>query len=298
MTTLLVSSIKSGFDVTGVDISKKAGETFLENKIGVFKNIDLSEQVITGKYDVIIGGPPCKPWSSVNLTRRRSKHRDYKLLSKFFNHVEENLPKVFMFENVPLVNNDRVLNSRLKKLTNDFGYSIEKQIVSYYDYGAPTKRRRLITFGIQDGGSNPFFKSLENYKTSEHSNVENAIGYLKDAKIGCEVDHEWPNLKTIYKYMENYKTGKFGWYILKWNKPAPSFGNVMKTYILHPDYLQNKNKRVISIKEALLIMGFPKNFHFKEGEGIGARYQMVVDSVSPTFSYVAAKCIKNILNSY
>ena len=291
---------KAGFDVTGADKSLKAGETYQDNDIGEFRHNDLSGDLIKGNFDVIVGGPPCKPWSSVNLTRRRKKHKDYKLLSKFFNHIEENTPKAFMFENVPIIKNDRTLNLHLDKLEKSFGYTVRKQIVSYYDYNACTMRRRLIAFGLHDGGNNPFFSSLEeNYKhIDKNSNVKSAIGYLRDTESGYETDHEWPQLKTIYKYMEYYKTGKFGWYILRWNKPAPSFGNVMKTYILHPDSLNRKEKRVISVKEALLIMGFPKNFHFKEGEGLGIRYQMVVDSVSPIFSYAAAKCIKDILKSY
>ena len=291
---------KAGFDITGADKSVKAGETYENNDIGNFRHVDLSKDLIKGDFDVIVGGPPCKPWSSVNLTRRKKRHKDYMLLSRFFNHVEENVPKAFMFENVPTIKNDIELNLQLNKLEKSFGYTVKKQIVSYYDYNACTMRRRLIAFGLHDADSNPFFGYLEEkYKRiDKKSNVKSAIGYLRDAKEGCEADHEWPQLKTIYRYMNYYKTGKFGWYILRWNKPAPSFGNIMKTYILHPDSLRRKEKRVISVKEALLIMGFPKNFHFKEGEGLGIRYQMVVDSVSPVFSYAAARCIKNILSSY
>lgn len=288
---------KAGFEVIGTDKSIKAGETFTLNNIGEFINADLSKEVIKGDFDVIVGGPPCKPWSSVNLIRRNNRHKDYKLLSKFFEHVEGKMPKAFMFENVPVIKNDRTLNLHLNKLEKKFGYSIQKQIVSYNDYGASTRRSRLIVFGLQNGGNNNFLTLLEKYKRNAHvSNVKEAIGYLRNTNLGYEPDHEWPKLKTIYKYMDYYKTGKFGWYILRWDRAAPSFGNVMKTYILHPDSLRRKEKRVISVKEALLIMGFPKEFHFKEGEGLGIRYQMAVDSVSPIFSYSAAKCIKTILS--
>jgi DNA (cytosine-5)-methyltransferase 1 len=80
---------------------------------------------------------------------------------------------------------------------------------------------------------------------------------------GCYPDHVWPNLKTIDKYAENYRTNKFGWYVLNWSEPAPSFGNVMKTYILHPDSLNGKPSRVISVREALLVMGFNENTRFQ-----------------------------------
>ena len=47
--------------------------------------------------------------------------------------------------------------------------------------------------------------------------------------------------------------------------------------------------------EALLIMGFDDSFRFPDGLGVGLRYQMVVDAVSPTFSYVAAQVIREML---
>ena len=93
-----------------------------------------------------------------------------------------------------------------------------------------------------------------------------------------------------------YETGKFGWYILKWEEPAPSFGNVSKTYILHPNAFNGGPKRVISVKEALLIMGFDNDFRFPERTGIKRGYQMVADAVSPVFAYVSASIIKEMLS--
>ena len=54
--------------------------------------------------------------------------------------------------------------------------------------------------------------------------------------------------------------------------------------------------RVISVKEALLLMGFDREFHFPQGMGMGIRYQMVTDAVSPVFAYAAACVVKEILD--
>lgn len=287
---------KRGFDVTGVDKLDEAGETFLKNKLGKFENLDLSKEKVRGNYDIIIGGPPCRPWSSVNLTRRKKNHQDYNLVSRYFWHVENNLPKIFLFENVPQVKNDNTLNLHMKKLSSKkFGYSIAKRIINYNDYGASTKRKRLIMCGVRDGVEINPLDSLGKETYGQNITVEDAIGYLRNVEFGGRPDHDWPNLKTINRYMKYYKTGKFGWYILKWNEPAPSFGNIMKTYILHPDSRVRKNKRVISVKETLMIMGYPKGFNFVKGIGIATRYQMAVDSVSPMFSNIVAKTIKYTL---
>ena len=285
---------KSGFEVTGVDIQKDAEITFRSNVKGKFINADLSRTLVKGNYNIVIGGPPCRPWSSVNTTRRGKTHKDYALLSVFFKHVITIKPKMFILENVPLLNNQKTLQWHINHLSKTYGYDIRKEIITYSDYGASTKRRRLIVSGVQKSDSDYFFDVLSTYK-KQCMTVKDVIWSLRSKTNGEVRDHQWPNLNTIYKYMEYYKSGKFGWYILKWEQPAPSFGNVMKTYILHPDSLKVGKPRVISVKEAGLIMGFGEKFLFSKDIGLGRKYQMIVDSVSPVVSYAMAKAVKDLI---
>lgn len=286
---------KAGFEVTGVDISESVGRTYQLNNKSQFLKADLSDVLIEDdSYGIIIGGPPCKPWSAVNQkkTRRGKRHRDFLLLSRFFEHVVHNSPQVFVLENVPLLANDKTLKSYVEKLRSQ-GYSIESDIVKYSDYGAPTSRHRFILFGTRKGDAKVFFKKLNEHRRSPQT-VRDAIWELKDKEKGEVPDHVWPDLKTIRKYQSYYETGKFGWYVLRWDEPAPSFGNIMKTYILHPDAFNGKPERVISVREALLIMGFESRFRFPQEFGLGLRYQMIVDAVSPIFSHAAAKVVREI----
>ena len=196
-----------------------------------------------------------------------------------------------MLENVPLLEGEPALNTYVKQLeSEEHGYSILSKVVQYSRYGAPTKRHRFILFGTRVGRALDFFDKLKKFE-SEPKTVKDAIWELREKQKNEVVDHVWPELKTIDKYVDKYKNQKFGWYILDWNRPAPSFGNIMKTYILHPNAFEGGVKRVISVKEAALIMGFDDDFRFPEGTGLGDRYQMIADSVSPMFSYTAAKII-------
>lgn len=285
---------KAGFEVTGVDISESVGKAFQLNIKTQFIKADLSDVIIdNGSVDIVVGGPPCKPWSAVNTkkTRRGKMHRDFRLLSRFFQHVEHNSPQSFVLENVPFLANDKTLKRCVEKLKSQ-GYSIESNIVKYSDYGAPTSRHRFILFGTRKGDAKVFFKKLNEHRRSPRT-VRDVIWDLRDKEKGAVPDHVWPDLKTIRKYQSYYETGKFGWYVLKWDEPAPSFGNVMKTYILHPDAFNGEPERVISVREALLIMGFGSRFRFPQEFGLGVRYQMVVDAVSPIFSYAAAKVVRD-----
>lgn len=285
------------FDVTGIDMCDAAGKTFEMNNFGYFKKADLKNELIEGQFDVIIGGPPCRPWSAVNTSRRGVNHPDFILLSRFFEHVAINRPKVFVLENVPLLRNEPTLKQHIERLQSpEFGYSIVSKVIKYSDYGATTNRRRFIIFGSKISKAEQFFSELSKFQSSPKT-VKSAIWQLRNKEKNEVKEHIWPNLKTIDKYLDKYRSGRFGWYILDWGKAAPSFGNIMKTYILHPDAFKGGAKRVLSVKEAALIMGFADDFVFPEDVGIGLKYQMIVDSVSPVFSEIAAKIIQEMVRT-
>jgi DNA (cytosine-5)-methyltransferase 1 len=197
-----------------------------------------------------------------------------------------------MLENVLPMAKDELFTKCTERL-KEHGYSVESTVIKYSNFGAATSRRRLIVLGSRKEDAKLFFQKLENYKRTPRK-VKEVIWHLRTKKRNAVPDHVWSNLKTIDKYRKYYETGKFGWYILKWEEPAPSFGNVSKTYILHPNAFNGGDKRVISVKEALLIMGFDNDFHFPEGIGLKRGYQMVADAVSPVFSSVSANVIKEI----
>jgi site-specific DNA-cytosine methylase len=76
---------------------------------------------------------------------------------------------------------------------------------------------------------------------------------------------------------------------LDYDSPAPSFGSVAKTYILHPDAgVEGYPERVLSVREVLAIMGFSDSVRFPEGTARAKRYQMVANSVSPQVSRAVA----------
>lgn len=286
-----------GFKATGVDILERAGPVYEKFVSGEFLTLDLRNNMVRGNYDVLVGGPPCKPWAPVNLSRRTFKHRDYKLIERFALHVRSIMPEIFILENVPALRGDGYFSDRMKSLAN-LGYSIDTTLARYSDFGAPTSRKRLFAVGILRGSAEQFISGLTKLR-AEPQLLRDTIKEFRYLPKGRPPDHVWPNLKTIAKYAEKYRTGKYGWRILDWDSPAPSFGNVMKTYILPPDSdPESPDARAVSVLEVSRIMGFNHGFSFPEGMHLGERYQMLVDSVSPVFSNVLAKHTLRYLNQY
>ncbi len=287
-----------GFSITGADNNPYSGKIFSINHIGEFIDIDLTEKPVTDSFDIIVGGPPCRPWSTVNLQRRGSLHPEYILLDRFFEHIIALKPRAFLLENVLPLGHDARFLELIGKATHE-GYHILFRTVRYSDFGATTRRQRLIAVGFREFGLNAseFFERLEQMKEPSLT-VGQTIKQYENFMYGEYPDHEWPNLTTIDKYQKYYKSGKYGWFKLDYDDCSPSFGNIMKTYILHPLAGMNGYPlRVISVREALEIMGFPSTFTFPSGMGMSMKYQMVANSVSPVVARKLARVIKCMLQS-
>src|SRR4051812_6080561 len=74
---------RAGFGVTGVDSEPIAGTVYTNAGFGAAVTRDLGKEMYAIEVPVVIGGPPCRPWSPVNLQRRRSAHDDHVLLARF-----------------------------------------------------------------------------------------------------------------------------------------------------------------------------------------------------------------------
>jgi DNA (cytosine-5)-methyltransferase 1 len=285
---------KNGFSVTGVDINEKAGLTYCFNRIGQFVKMDLMTSGIRGEHEIIIGGPPCEPWSCLNLTRRKENHARYKCLNAFFGEVNNLRPLVFIMENVPAIKNDPLFIKNLEFIKTY--YDILTTVVKYSDYGAAFARHRFFAVGVAPEVGVSASEIVDAVEKDKPTTVRKIIGDLRGMGRDITIDHVWPRVKTIRRYLDYYKTGKYGWNILKWDESSPSFGNISKTYILHPDSFNDGNEaRPISVREALRIVGFPDEYKFPDGLGMSNKYDMIADAVSPVFSLKLAKAVKDVL---
>jgi len=101
------------------------------------------------QVDGVIGGPPCQGYSRMGHSDKADPRRS--LLKHFFRTVNIISPKFFVMENVEgLMDEKNVyeLRSALKVL--DKSYTVlNPMIVNAHDYGAPTKRKRVIVVGYK-----------------------------------------------------------------------------------------------------------------------------------------------------
>lgn len=165
----------------------------------VLEHFDVSRSEV----DVVVGCPPCQNFSSLRRTRPwpEGVPKD-ELLHTFINRIEEGLPKVVVFENVPgIQESDRnYLDYFLSKM-GELGYGTVSKLVNAADYGVPQLRKRVFAFCVHDVDSEELSmpepthappETAENNGKERWVTVRDAIGDLPSLERG-EAHPEIPN---------------------------------------------------------------------------------------------------------
>lgn len=127
-----------------------------------------------GKIDVIIGGPPCPPYSQTRhyLVNKRKGFEDDVAgfgVPEYFRAVAEIKPKIFVFENVDgfsFKTHQNELNF-VKETSDNLGYKIQYMVMNSANYGVPQPRKRFILVGISNSVKNFTFPEESHSKSIE-----------------------------------------------------------------------------------------------------------------------------------
>jgi DNA (cytosine-5)-methyltransferase 1 len=140
-------------ELHGVDIDLHAVDTYNMNlqRLGCRADrADLLTWLIDGGYDVIVGGPPCQPWSLANTKNVGEKHPLYPTFQRYFDIIKATMPTAFVFENVRGLVTQKfkpLFDIQLRSLAE--AYRVKSAILNAVDYGVPQKRQRVIVVGIR-----------------------------------------------------------------------------------------------------------------------------------------------------
>jgi len=195
---------EAGFEVVvGVDHYAEAVETHRHHFPGLAVDWDLSETakveeiaglIRDGGIDLVVGGPPCQPFSKAgrSIIRHRVHHalrdphderRD--LWRSFVEVVRLSMPRGVLMENVPDMALDKemfILRSIVEEL-EQLGYAVEERVVDTWRYGVPQFRQRLILVALRDGIA---FDWPD--EAPERDSVWNAIGEMPPVEGGWRPD--------------------------------------------------------------------------------------------------------------
>lgn len=276
----------AGFKTIGYDILDTAVNTYNLNHVGQCHKDFLQpgyEYPEADKIDIIIGGPPCQPFSRRGSQKGIEDSRDG--FPIFIDAVKRLQPKLFMFENVAnLVGKHKwyfdLIIDELKKL----GYKIEYRILNAVHYGVPQNRERLFCVGHK---SKFMFPEPELRKTT----VIEALGELMQ-----QYDEDSMFLTPSQdKYIAEYeaKSHCVTPRDLYPHKPARTItcrNLAGATSDMQRIKLPDGRRRRITVREAARLQSFPDWYVFDGAQT--SQFEQIGNAVPPLLAYKIALEVK------
>lgn len=274
----------AGYKSIGYEMDKVASATYNKNLNGECYPVKLDLEFRYPKSEIIIGGPPCQPFSVGGHQKGIEDSRDG--FPIFIDAVRKLNPRVFMFENVRglLYSNKwyfELILSEFKKL----GYLIEYKLLNAVHFGVPQNRERLFVIGHR---SKFVFPKHESRKVT----VGEAIG------------------DTMFTIPENSRffTPSMDAYVARYEKASDCI-NPRDLYIDKPARtltcrnlagatgdmqrvrLKDGRRRRIVHKEAARLQSFPDWFEFEGNET--QQFNQIGNAVPPLLAFHLANSLKD-----
>ena len=277
----------AGYRTIGYEMDESASATY---------NFNLEGKCITTKLDksyqypdaqIIIGGPPCQPFSVGGHQKGIDDNRNG--FPIFIDAVKKVNPRVFVFENVRglLYSNKWYFEVVLKELS-DLGYTIDYSLLNAVNYGVPQNRERLFVVGHKSSFVFP-------QKSKNKTTVGEAIG---------DIMYTTPSESKFLNTAQDT-------YIAKYEKAS----DCINPRDLYPDKpartltcrnlagatgdmqrvkLQDGRRRRLLTREAARLQSFPDWFEFLGNET--SRYNQIGNAVPPLLAYKIALSVKECYN--
>lgn len=325
---LSVGLQQAGFHVAAaVEVDSKAQATYSLNHPGVklyaedIRKLDVSTVLADsglqrGELDLLAGCPPCQGFSRLRTKNKGASVYDPRndLVSDFLRFIKEMLPKSIMMENVPALANDVRFQILCDEISN-LGYKHVVQVLDAADYCVPQRRKRLILLA-----SRVHTPTIAE-KRAERVTVRQALAGIGARSNTKDLLHAMPERRSP-KVMEMIKlipknggsrkdlpeefklechkrsngfSDVYG--RMSWDDVAPTITsgcfNPSKGRFLHPSY-----NRTITLREAAVLQGFPREYRFHISHGKEAIALMIGNALPPPFIAAhALSLIQGILGS-
>jgi len=304
-----------GFEMTGlfesvyaVELNPDASETYRTNFGDHCEAASIEAIREFPVVDVLIGGPPCQGFSTLNKERVGLERRN--LWKEYLRALDESQAAAFVMENVP-----QFLGSpeyaAFASESRKRGFRVEERVLNAADYGVPQRRKRAIVIGIKSGAVT--WPCQTHFMPEEVPLAGRPWATFREATGDLPINPNGKNWHTPRNprpiSMERYKTipgegeGRFelaerrpditpACWINKQSGSTDVFGRLwwdrpaytIRTEFVKPEkgrYLHPEAHRPITIREAARCMSFPDSFLFPESQSMTSVAKQVGNAVPP-----------------
>lgn len=273
----------AGYKTIGFEMEITAAATYSKNLQSDCYPIKLDLNFNYPNAEIIIGGPPCQPFSVGGHQKGIEDARDG--FPIFIDAVKKLQPRVFMFENVRglLYSNKWYFNLVIQELRK-LGYIIDYKLLNAVHFGVPQNRERLFVIG---------HRAKFNFPKPHHKKVT-----VSDA-IGDTMSIALEGSKFLNASMDTYvaKYEKASYCInprdLYPNKPARTLtcrNLAGATGDMQRVRLPDGRRRRLFHREAARLQSFPDWFEFTGNET--QQFNQIGNAVPPLLAYQLALALK------
>lgn len=278
-----------GFRTYGFEMKPQAVATYNLNLCGSCEETTLTIGMPEGEADVILGGPPCQPFSQIGYQRGNRDARDG--FPIFLDAVNRIRPKIAIIENVRglLYRNKDYLRQVIAELER-FGYTVDAKLFKTVEYAVPQKRERVVIVASRVGWKWP--EPLTNEAVT--------VGVA----LGPSALHHDSQSRFLTEKMDRYiaayeKKSKCvrprDLYLDKPSRTVTCRNLGGATSDMLRIRLPNGRRRMLTVREGARLQSFPDWFDFQGS--LHEQYEQIGNAVAPLMSLVLAKQAKHFINS-
>jgi site-specific DNA-cytosine methylase len=245
-----------GFRTVGFEMKPMAVKTYNANLDGRCEETFLTVGIPEGKADIIIGGPPCQPFSQIGYQRGNRDPRDG--FPVFLDAVRRIQPKIAIIENVRglLFRNKDYLRNAVREFER-FGYTVHVNLLKAKEYGVPQNRERVVVVASKVGWSWP------DPALSAPVTVATALGPLAN-EFGSDSRFMTP---AMDRYVAAYEKKSFCVRPRDLHLDQPSRTVTCRnlggaTSDMLRIRLADGRRRMLTVREGARLQGFPDWFEF------------------------------------
>ena len=282
-----------GFESAGI---KTIGYEMVEDCCNTYKNnlnsecyqLKITTETIFPQADIIIGGPPCQPFS--RRGKQTGKEDERNGFPAFIEAVRKVKPSIWLCENVkglPEQNKDyfETIISDLSSL----GYSVDYKVFQLVQYDVPQNRERLVIVGHRGGYQ---FPKPNTYKiTAGEALGELASQIPENASFLTPAMDEYIAKYELASKCKNPRD-------LHLDRPARTLtcrNLAGATSDMHRIKLPDGRRMRITVRESARLQSFPDWFEFCGNEE--SQFTQIGNAVPPLFSYKLALSVIEYLQN-